>query len=575
MRNLSFSILFILAILFTGCNNSGKPDEIVTNETGVTYTKTIGADGGMLDCGNGTKLEIPPGSLSKDETIKIIERKADSNQEKTGTTLIQLEPDGLTFSKPAKITVSYPETSRPNGTKFGGYSCQNGKWEEVKLIDNDVEGRKLTFEVNHFSAFVVGALDLYLVVDIPGKYLRGGDLLFTLAQLNVQVDFHVFPGFYWFPGHVGMYIGKSYKEFNNDDLLIESAPKQVRWNTLKEFISDPDHLYMGPRRYKGNLTPEQLTQITEFAMKQKEKKYSWVGQGNLKESSNSSFSCVGLTEAAYDQATPSASIIPPDMEYPYSLPIDQYKLTKPVDEISVKVGETVSIKVYGVSWSDKDKYTKTAEGISVENSPDRSRFYKDGNSYVFEWTPKEKDVNTNIDVKFLLNGESSGHKDIVTQNLLIKVVAPPIDFMNYTYPYEWLKLTKEHESYRFVNGACAGINSKISDNTVSGLVQFAKTNYTGKENEYTLYFSTTVGVDAISPTIIIVAINNGKLELIATHQEGWSMIINDSVEIAADRIVIKRTNEPPNARNWVLEEITLKYRGGKLRQTARKVIPVD
>lgn len=562
------SILLILSILFAGCTNSGKPDEIVEIEAGTSYTKTIGTGGGLLDCGDGTKLEIPPGSLSKDEKIKIIKRKADSNREKTGTTLLQLEPDGLTFAKPAKITVSYPETSNPNNIKFGAYSCQNGKWEEVRLMDNDVKERKLTFEVNHFSAFVVGALDLYLVVDIPGKYLRKGDLLYTLALTEQQEKFS------WFPGHVGMYLGKSYKELDNDDLLIESSPNEVQWSTLRHFIERLDHLYMGPRRHNGNLTTEQLTQITEYAAKQITKKYSLVGQGNPVELSNGGFSCVGLTEAAYDQATPSASIIPAYKEIPYSLPIDQYILTKPVDEISVKVGETVSIKVYGVSWSDKDKYTKTAEGISVENSPDGSRFYKDGNSYVFEWTPKEKDINATIDVKFLLNGESSGHKDIVTQNLLIKVVAPTIDFMNYTYPYEWLKLTEEHESYRFVKGVCEGINSKKSDNTVSGLVQFAKTNYTGKENEYTLYFSTTIGVDAISPTIIIVAINNGRLELIATHQEGWSMIINDSVEIAADRIVIKRTNAP-DPRNWALEEITLKYKGGKLRQTARKVIPVD
>ncbi|GMU88557.1 MAG: hypothetical protein AMXMBFR49_07650 [Chlorobiota bacterium] len=519
--------LSIAIVLLSGCSNSDQPDEILETEKGKTYSKSIGPGGGVLDCGDGTKLEIPAGSLLKEEKIKIIQRKSGSSDQKLGTTVLQMEPDGLTFTKPAKITVSYPADSRSSKVNFYAYSCQNGNWEELKLVDNDAGAKEITFEVNHFSMIVIGTRDLYLVLDIPGKYLRKGDLIFTLALLNIQVEKNIFPGFHWFPGHVGMYIGKAGGNLDNDELIIESAPNSVRWNELNNFISDQYHLYMGPRRFRGNLTDEQLTQITEFAINQKGKKYSKVGQGNPVEISNGGFSCVGLTEAAYDQANPSASIIPAFMEFPFSLPIDQFNFTKPVDNISVLAGEPVSIKVYGVSWSDKDKYTKTDEGLSVENIPTGSRFYKEGDSYIFEWTPKEKDVNTNVNIRFNINGESSGHSGIVSQDLTINVVAPPFDFGNSFLPKEWFDYYdgNENPNIRFINGHSSFENSNPHDGAIWGQISL-KFHYisglTHRTNDYLILYEKYEGANGKYPGILYVNVDRHKnLKLVQRIEGGY------------------------------------------------------
>jgi len=148
--------------------------------------------------------------------------------------------------------------------------------------------------------------------------------------------------------------------------------------------------------------------------------------------------------------------------------------------------------------------------------------------------------------------------------------------MNYSYPYKWLKLEGNNHkpaSYQFVNGVYSFRSSSAWLDVT--LVKFEKTNYSGKKNEYSLYFNCNMGSDSDFPTILLVSIKNSKLEFIDSFKEGWNTFYNMTVEFASDRVIIKRGEFPkvdcPSGNCMDEVTTTFKFKNGKFKQVNKEV----
>jgi hypothetical protein len=250
--------------------------------------------------------------------------------------------------------------------------------------------------------------DFYLTVDIPGKFLERSDLLYCLALLENSEDFT------WFPGHVGLYLGTENTTddiINDGSTIIESVPGGVRIGDLQsDFINPYYHIYLGPRRYDGEISELERLSIAELALNQNNKGYWLLGQGNW---GDNKFSCVGLTEYCYDQN--DLSIVPTLVEIPFLYPYDQYKRTDPVREITIKSGEELDIKVFGVVWDNDKTYAQTRDGVGYLSDIPSSIEWTDGSSYngkefkEFKWTPQQADVGSTYNVTFKVSVGEAGN----------------------------------------------------------------------------------------------------------------------------------------------------------------------
>ena len=289
-------------------------------------------------------LTIPAGALRSDATITISHGKDAPDLGDRGAAVYRLEPAGLQFNTPARLRMTYNQPLAFEEDGLMGYtrSDADGSWTPLRIAYHDKTTNQVEFELDHFSTAILQfAPPLDLVLHIPGIFLQKGDLIFALALSNIN-----FYKYTWLPGHAGMYLGARSGDSttNNGYTIIEltpgmpigpqpgcSYPGGVGFGNLDEFRSSAGgHIYMGARRPAG-LSAVDRTNIATFAISKVNKGYSPVGQGNL---GDTCYSCVGLTEAAYDLA--GKSIIPFLLELPFSIPLDQYMLTQPVGEITTR-----------------------------------------------------------------------------------------------------------------------------------------------------------------------------------------------------------------------------------------------
>ena len=107
--NVIIFLLLLINIIFIGCADSIR--ELVTNDENIVGDLSSSMvvypeSGGTLSlptlAGNG-RLEIPPGALDQKTTITV------SSPDEVDPKVIHLslEPHGLTFNKPVRLTVSY------------------------------------------------------------------------------------------------------------------------------------------------------------------------------------------------------------------------------------------------------------------------------------------------------------------------------------------------------------------------------------------------------------------------------------------------------------------------------------
>lgn len=393
----------------------------------------IGTGGGVVSVTDtesdvfGAKISFGPNSLSKDTVISISGELKDYPENNQKLVYIRLEPSGLLLNSAALLDIPFDSSDLEDKALLASYiyspavpvryiGSENSGWESLNLLE--ISDDSIEIELNHFSWVVSLALDpVYIIPYIPGKYLKESDLLYamTLSSFDEPIDFN------WFPGHAGLYLGTGIAtddlSINDGKTIIEAIPPRVLLHEgLEKFKNIDYHLYMGARRYSGELTNIDRKEIAQFAISKNFYPYSKVGEGDTVEDG---FSCVKLTEAAYDYANKSI------VDGLVLLPIDQFLKTKPISEISVKVGEIIEIPFSGVLLEDAFKYLqkyvrykKVPSYPVTEINSEIGMFF---NNNHFLWQPKQTGT---FQIGIASNGTYNGKNYEAPQTITINVDQP-------------------------------------------------------------------------------------------------------------------------------------------------------
>lgn len=377
-------------------------DPVAGDPNGVGVQKLIKAStGGTLTTQDGAVLSVPPGALATDTLISIIVPKGQAAGARNLSYI--LEPQGLAFSSPASLTFPYQETTPGEAPFFNVYSSSTlnavqdagselTNWAQLGASGTDTAARTVTVPVDHFSIIFVTVDDYgYLVLDIPPKFLKQGDLLFALTNTDDK------PGPDWKPGHVGMYTGHC-GDYNR---IVEStSPPGVRTTTFGSFKIDNGHIYLGPRRVasgaSGPITDADRKNIVNYAEGKLGRPYSLVGDGSIAQGQE--YSCVGLCEAAYQSV--GKPVFTGFQKVFATVPLEMWRATVPVDDITVCPGEAISFPVYGVRLDPRSPYFfTTLRGwyeIYAKSPPVQMTFNPPGATltstnppgrFTFAWTP--------------------------------------------------------------------------------------------------------------------------------------------------------------------------------------------
>ncbi len=113
----------------------------------VSKTQVVGKNGGTITVGT-HKLVIPAGALSKNHTIR-------AEQVTHWVNSVRFSPEGLTFAKPAKLTLSYANCSPLMLLKRVVYTDELLRiLELIPSLDN-IRTKTVTGDIRHFSRYAV------------------------------------------------------------------------------------------------------------------------------------------------------------------------------------------------------------------------------------------------------------------------------------------------------------------------------------------------------------------------------------------------------------------------------------
>jgi len=114
-------------------------------------TSTIGPQGGSISAGPHT-LVIPPGALSASTSITMTAPTG------LGVNAVKFAPEGLRFSTPASLSMSYSNCSLLGKIlpKRIAYTDDHLNILSYLLSLDNLSSKRVTGKVNHFSAYVVG-----------------------------------------------------------------------------------------------------------------------------------------------------------------------------------------------------------------------------------------------------------------------------------------------------------------------------------------------------------------------------------------------------------------------------------
>ena len=423
-------------------------DPIPTGMVGSTVE--IGALGGevVVPSPNGSiSLTVPPGALSSPTEITVYTPE----QSEAEDIRLAFEPDGLEFLVPARLNVAlsqdlfdtYALTSLWNISELNDLvdvGSEEHRWEHLDNIEIGSSGQSISGEMDHFSTgFVLLGIQrvAYMVIDLPGKYLRPGDALFVMSGGSTLGKYH------WIPGHVGLVNCLDPDDGTRDGNLqvLESTIKGgalenvngVQTNPFLLFKRSHGHVYMGARR--PTILPvvftdaQRLTAMT-FARSKLGQGYGYLG-GIIP----NRWTCSELVEAAWDAA--GVGVFTPGLEF-FPSPVESFEKTNRVTEISVRVGEEVEIPIYPVVI-DKSSNTLLSTGFYLAGNPavgatmtlgggappgsgwavDNLHVYK---ANTFTWTPKASDAGTTVRVNFGMTGAVTLDAGVTKGYTIIKFI---------------------------------------------------------------------------------------------------------------------------------------------------------
>ncbi len=110
-------------------------------------TQVIGTNGGTIVVGT-HRLTIPAGALSRSFTIK-----AEQVRERVNS--VRFSPEGLTFAKPAKLTLSYSNCSPLLLLKRVVYTNEGLRILELLPSLDNLKNKTVTGDIRHFSRYAV------------------------------------------------------------------------------------------------------------------------------------------------------------------------------------------------------------------------------------------------------------------------------------------------------------------------------------------------------------------------------------------------------------------------------------
>lgn len=437
----------LLIFVLSSCNNSifeTPNDDVILLNDSASAMFISPEHGGVLKLPNsvgGGSLDIPPGAVDKKTKISV----SALNQGIPGRVSLGFEPLGLTFNKPVRLSMHFKTNNSgdPRLLSFIHVSKQNEPidaghelhyWAPLENLEVDATSNTISGDMEHFSEVYLTEDHrlAYLVLDIPGVFLRPGDGLFVLSGERTAELIGK-----WSPGHAGMIrsVDRKLGKITVIESTINGGPKAnvtgVQLNTFLSFKRN-GHLYMGARRPKGKIMSdgERITAIG-FGDLQLGKPYRpW---GTLPADIGTGWICTGLLEGCWKEANRSTQgtldFIP--------MPSEMYETTVPVSEISVKVGEEIRIPVYPVVVSHGARWTShtyqtgvdVPEKVSISGQPENAEWKEDlthpYRARTLSWTPEPKDAGNSYTVAFKIAGSrftTDGNLSFdVTQELTIHV----------------------------------------------------------------------------------------------------------------------------------------------------------
>jgi hypothetical protein len=189
--------LSLMVIIFSsGCCKKDNPIDSLNSST-----KSIGIEGGTISTTSGAIIIIPPSALERRTNITISSYDTQSDlPENTGIMGffaggLSLSPDELSFQIPVTITIPLNiilddiEDIRLFYYDNGDPSCSNypvdySGWQQTNYIGAlSYDGRSVTFEIDHFSTYVIQLNFGAHTLDILGEMVE------TFGDNGLSVDF--------------------------------------------------------------------------------------------------------------------------------------------------------------------------------------------------------------------------------------------------------------------------------------------------------------------------------------------------------------------------------------------------
>lgn len=446
---------FLLSLVLLACGGGGSgsgtppgngdptPPDPIPGSTVVPVGKMIGAtSGGSLAAGDGALLTIPPGALKEDTYITINGPGKDVNGYQTSYIF---GPDGLAFNTPVTLTMPFKLEDNSGSGEYAVqvlmYSDANpevdmgtemSRWVSLDITEHDVDNRTVSVELDHFSD-VFNLIDRIedlanIVVDVPWKYLEPGDILCVLTTTFEDVV----PGIKipnWYPGHVGLYLDWPENiPIQNPSLVVpssvEAIPTFVTLSTEAQ-VRTPDfsHLFMGARRppsfRTSPITAKQRRTILSYALAQVGELYN--GLGTILPFG---WNCVELVEESLDEVDHGVFN---QWQEITATPRGMWEKTEPVTSIDVKLGETISIPVYGVVAAWPGLWENPDDPFQLLRDQERSLLYGGYLTKKAATDPFDSELYT-ITAKEIVSGES--------QNLWEGATFPISGTLGY-HSFEW------------------------------------------------------------------------------------------------------------------------------------------
>jgi hypothetical protein len=150
-------------------NEDGPADDSSTQDPAgeTSASATIGTEGGTIETGNGSKVDIPAGALARGETITVHSHPSNGSLPASWCPMpgmagaLRLEPQGLRFATPLRITIGLGSTLTPgDGLPLYHFNTSTNMWDQTSTNGTvSSDGRFLVAEVRHFSGYGGGSVE--------------------------------------------------------------------------------------------------------------------------------------------------------------------------------------------------------------------------------------------------------------------------------------------------------------------------------------------------------------------------------------------------------------------------------